>query len=181
MKTICKQLIVISIILLLVGVSISSAISVDTKSTISDKDREECRECNEVSDADLIRVERLLDRVEVYSKLLLVLSRHNPELREISEELSKDISKLTRMLEELTEESYLPIICTIVGINLILFAGQLFFIGSEMRSLEQQGLQDEFIYKYYVVLYKIVESIVNFIGYIYFIVFECPEFPYYEP
>ena len=92
MKTISKQTIVLSIILLLIGVSVSSAISVDTKSTISNNQSEECKECNEVSDADLVKVERLLDKVEVYSKLLLVLSKHNPEFREISEELLNEIT-----------------------------------------------------------------------------------------
>ena len=91
MNNISKKSIVISIILLLVGVSLSSAISVDTKSTISNNESEECKECNEISNADLVKVERLLDRVEVYSKLLLVLSRHNPEIKEISEELLNEI------------------------------------------------------------------------------------------
>ena len=47
------------------------------------------RDCgyNSVSNTDLIKVERLLNRVEVYSKLLLVLSRCNPEIQEEIEEL----------------------------------------------------------------------------------------------
>ena len=110
MKNICKKSIVISIILLLVGVSVSSALSVDTKSTISNNKSKECRECNEISDSDLIRVERLLNRVEVYSKLLLVLSRYNPKLREISGELYYEISFLK---EEFTNDRY-PLICNVL-------------------------------------------------------------------
>jgi hypothetical protein len=87
-KLYCKIL-AWSIIFLFIGVSFSSAISVDTRSVIENE--EECKECNKVDNADLIKVERLLDRVEVYSKLLLVLSRYNPELKEVSEELSDDI------------------------------------------------------------------------------------------
>ena len=110
MKKLCKKSIVISIILLFVGVSASSAVSVDTKSTISNNQNEECRECNEISDADLVKVERLLNRVEVYSKLLLVLSRHNPELREICEELSNGI---TTLKESLKNDGY-SIICVLI-------------------------------------------------------------------
>jgi hypothetical protein len=112
-----RKSIVISIILLLIGVSVSSAVSVDTKSTISNNQREECRECNEVSDADLIRVERLLNRVEVYSKLLSVLGKYNPELREMSEELSDEITTLNDLYEELNlhqSSQYIPIVCEIV-------------------------------------------------------------------
>jgi hypothetical protein len=105
-----KELIGFIICMLFIGVSVSSAVSVDTKSTISNNESDECRECNEVSDADLIRVERLLDRVEVYSKLLLVLSRYNPELKEISDELSNGISTLKG---EIANDNY-PIICEIL-------------------------------------------------------------------
>ena len=96
MKNISKQLICISIILLLIGVSVSRAISVDTESTISNNESEECKECNEVSDADLIKVERLLNRVEVYRKLLIVLAKHNPEVLEDCKEISNMITTLNK-------------------------------------------------------------------------------------
>ena len=107
-----RGILAIGIICLFVGVSASSAVSVDTKSTISNNQNEECRECNEISDADLVKVERLLNRVEVYSKLLLVLSRHNPELRELSEELSSEILPLINMFNEL--KSSFSILSTII-------------------------------------------------------------------
>ena len=119
MKTTSKQLIVISIILLLIGVSVSSAISVDTQSTISSNESVEDCGCGEVSDADLIRVERLLDRVEVYSKLLLVLSRHNPEVLEDYEELSNDIELIKYMFKDFKSKQLIddyPIICFILEI-----------------------------------------------------------------
>jgi len=56
--------------------------------------------CGEVSDTDLVKVDRLLDRVEVYSKLLLVLSKHNPELREMSKELSNQLSNINKLYDE---------------------------------------------------------------------------------
>ncbi len=83
-----KKLIGIFICMLFVGVSVSSAFAVDTKQSMVNKaSEEECIECKEVSKTDLIKVERLLNRVEVYSKLLLVLSRNNPELNGKSKEL----------------------------------------------------------------------------------------------
>ena len=74
MNTICKKIHVIGIILLFVGVSVSSAISIDNKPKISqDENEEDCR-CNEVSDADIVKLEKQLVRLGRHSKLLLVLS-----------------------------------------------------------------------------------------------------------
>ncbi len=87
MKNICKKTITFSIILLLIGVSVSSAISIDTKSTITNNESVEDCNCKEIDSRHLVRLERQLNRLEVYSKLLLVLSSYNSELREISEEL----------------------------------------------------------------------------------------------
>jgi hypothetical protein len=93
MKTISKKSITFSIILLFIGVSISSGISVDTETT----DVEDCKECNEIDDTHLLILDRQLNRLEIYSKLLLVLSRYYPELEEISEELSNEISILNKL------------------------------------------------------------------------------------
>jgi hypothetical protein len=106
MKSISKQLICISIILLLVGVSYTSAIRVDNKIPIVESE-EDCG-CNEVSDADIVRLEKQLDRLERYSKRLLVLSKDYPELWEMSKELSYKISLLKG---ELTDDSSYSLIC----------------------------------------------------------------------
>ncbi len=87
-----SKILAIGIIILFIGVGIHPAFAVDTKQSIRFNQSEKCRECSEISDADLVKVESLLNRVGVYSKLLLVLSRYNPELREISEDLSYLIS-----------------------------------------------------------------------------------------
>jgi hypothetical protein len=71
MKTICKKSIVISIILLLFGVSVSSAVSVDTKSTISNNESDECREC-EKSDSGICNLLELLFNT-IIDRLDLVL------------------------------------------------------------------------------------------------------------
>jgi hypothetical protein len=92
MKSIFKQLICIIIILLLVGVSYTSAIRVENKTSIV-KIEEDCG-CNEVSDTDIVGLEKQLDSLEVYSKLLLVLSRNNPELKEITYEIFEIIDSI---------------------------------------------------------------------------------------
>ena len=82
MKSISKQLITISIIILLVGVSYTSAIRVENKIPIVEVE-DDCG-CNEVSNADIVILEKQLDR---YSNLLLVLSKAYPEIREKCEEV----------------------------------------------------------------------------------------------
>jgi len=73
---------------------------------LESNNEEDCG-CGEISDVDLIKLERLLNRVEVYSKLLLVLSKYNPELREVSEELL-DIINSVNLWD-------FPIICSTLG------------------------------------------------------------------
>lgn len=92
-----SKTLVIGVVVLFVGVSLSSAVSINAKSAMDHEQSEECRECNEVSDADLIKVERLLERVEIYSKLLMVLSKNNPEIKENYENLADMISILNTL------------------------------------------------------------------------------------
>lgn len=89
MKKLCNTAIIIIIILLFLGVSVSSAISIDTKSATSNNKGEECRSCRIASKSDLIKAESLLGIVEVYSKLLLVLSKYNPEIEYLYNDLQK--------------------------------------------------------------------------------------------
>ncbi len=66
----------------------------DTKSPVVIQQSEEDCNCKDIDNRHLVILERQLNRLEVYSKLLLILSKHNPELKEISEELSNRISTL---------------------------------------------------------------------------------------
>ena len=114
-KLYCKVL-AVGIIVLFLGVSVSSGFAVDTNQSVRVNQGEkciECRECDEISDVDLVRVERLLYRVEVYSNLLSVLSRHNPKLKEISEKLSDCISTIIEIFKDLSDDPF-PIICDIL-------------------------------------------------------------------
>jgi len=90
---------------LFIGVGIHPAISVETKTSIVNQQSENDCGCEEVSNTDLIKVERLLNRLEVHIKLLLVLSKHNPELTEEYEELSNEIITLNGMYKGLKPNS----------------------------------------------------------------------------
>ena len=116
MKNICKKTITFSIILLLIGVSVLSAISVDIHSTISNNRVEDCRECKEVSISDLVKGVRLLKRAEIYSKLLLVLSSHNPKLSMIYDGFSYIIARLIDTFQNfnINQNQQPAIICIIL-------------------------------------------------------------------
>ena len=75
------------IIILLIGVFVNPAFAVNTKlSNVYQQNEEDCN-CGKVSKTDFIRVERLLNRLEVYLKILFILSRNNLEIKEKSEKL----------------------------------------------------------------------------------------------
>ena len=62
MNTICKKTLVIGIILLFVGVSVSSAISVDNKPVLSQDESEEDCDCQSNAKTDL--TEKILNKLE---------------------------------------------------------------------------------------------------------------------
>ena len=151
MNTICKKTLVIGIILLFAGVSASSAISVDTKPVISQDKSEECIECRELSNAELVKVKQLVNRVETYSKLLLVLARDNPELNDISEEFSKEISTLK---DKLAEQQFLIICFILDGIaNIILGIDNVLI--EWIKLIEEGSLEREIAEFFYEIFYQI--------------------------
>ena len=117
MKNISKKTIVIIIILLLISVSESSAISIDNKPTIV-KSEEDCN-CKEIDSRHLAVLEKQLNRLEVYTKLLLVLSKYNPEIKDEIEELSYEI---TTIREDLTDYPSFRPICEILEVLIIRLA-----------------------------------------------------------
>jgi hypothetical protein len=144
MKSISKQLICISIIFLLLGVSYTSAIRVENKTTIVDSE-EDCG-CNEVSDADIVRLEKQIDRLERYSNLLLVLSRYNPELKDECEELVNGISSIKGIFDDLPDEPSDTILCGIFTF--------LYMILSPIVIIS--NLIYEFIYEYFPILSELL-------------------------
>ena len=116
-KNLLSKTLVIGIIFLFIGVSVSSAISIDAKSTISNNESVEDCGCQDVSSQHLVRLERLLDRLEVSTKILLLLSKHNPEIAEKCQEMFDRITTITDKYEELKPKAPLddyPIICAIL-------------------------------------------------------------------
>ncbi len=95
-----RGILAIGIVVLFIGVGIHPALAVNNKQSMVNKVSVEDCGCGEVSDTDLVKVDRLLDRVEVYSKLLLVLSKHNPELREMSKGLSNQLANINKLYDE---------------------------------------------------------------------------------
>ena len=95
----CKIL-ALCVVLSFIGIGIQPAFGVDIRQSISNNQSEECRECRELSNAELIKVKQLINRVETYSKLLLVLSKNNPELKEKSDDFYNQISTIQEMNDD---------------------------------------------------------------------------------
>jgi hypothetical protein len=89
-----RKIIGIIICMLFIGVSVSSAISVDVESTIINNQSEECRECKGISNIGIVNLDRQLNKLKVYSMWLLILSKHNPNVLENYEEISNRTSTL---------------------------------------------------------------------------------------
>jgi len=91
-----------------VGVHITTTRSNNLKSNNED----DCG-CNEVSDADIVKIERLLDRVTFCSNLLSTLLKHVPEIKKQYYGLLHRINKLNNVFEILTNPPH-PILCFIM-------------------------------------------------------------------
>jgi hypothetical protein len=104
--------------------------------------RENCA-CKEISVNEKIYIGMQLDRLKVYSSLILVLSKYNQELKEISEKLSNRISILTNICNNMDNPILTLIICNILEfiagsiLQLGLFIGVIgqFFNYSNMQIL----------------------------------------------
>ena len=95
------------VVVLFIGVGIQPAFAI-TPNTSSSK--EDCN-CEELNNYELVKVERLLNKAEVYSKFLSVLSKYNPETKD---EIGKLSDKISTLKEELADETALPTICFIL-------------------------------------------------------------------
>ena len=89
-----KKTLVFGIIILFIGVSIQPVFADDNKSSTDNTENENDCGCEVVSDAQHIRFEELLNRLEIYAKKLSLLFKDNPKIVEKCEELSKIISKI---------------------------------------------------------------------------------------
>ena len=113
-KTLLSKTLILGIVLLFIGVSYSSAISVDSKSTIDKKQRVNDFDSREISNTHPDNLYMLFNRLEVYSKRLILLSKNNPEITEKWEELGirnsalKDINNDRSICDKL-ENIYLSL------------------------------------------------------------------------
>jgi hypothetical protein len=123
-------------------------------------------DCKEVSKSDLIHVERLLDKVEVYSKLLLVMSRQNPEIRELNEDLSNMISPLNTL--DLND-----LICNILWEIGSVLGHQVEYIEELLERYNDNPIIYKLIYSYYMIL-----NIEAFVYYYLIFMFGCYWNPY---
>jgi hypothetical protein len=109
-----KKGIVIGIILLFFGATLSSAISVETKPNTSIGLRNERCECNEISSSNLIKLKKQLNKLEIYTKLLLILSKENQGINKKCQELLNCISK-TNINDDTIMCNFLEKIFNILG------------------------------------------------------------------
>ena len=147
----CKIL-ATGIILLFIGLPFSSAISVDTTPCISKDESEECIECEEVKKAELVKVKQLLSRVEEYCKLLLVLSKYTPEIKDEMYDLSYRISKLTDEILDISSDEPFPLICDILELILDLLDSIKLSILNWIDSADEGSL-NQFIAEIVLIIY----------------------------
>lgn len=118
MRTSCiNNSLAVAIILLFVGVGIQPAFAVTSNTTESEDD---CDICSKASKQYIDRLTTLLDRLEKHNNQLSVLSKHNPEVEEKYQKLSKKIAIFKEMNKELNLDWNFPIICTILSIIFVL-------------------------------------------------------------
>ena len=106
----CKIL-TVGIIVLFIGVSIPSAISIDTKSILSKNKSVENCSYNNISNKDVFKLDKQLKSFEGYFELKKDSSTHNQELKSIYE----DFLKLKSNISELESESLICILLFYYG------------------------------------------------------------------
>ncbi len=160
-----NKILVMGITILFIGVGIYPAFAVDNKTSVVNQQNEENCGCEVVSKSDLIKVKRLLNRLEVYSKLLLVLSKNHPELVETSEELTNKITILNGMYKGLKANPLLP---DNLAICIYLFI--IYKFSSPIKKIFQDIYEN--IQKYPYLYYYLFDIVLNLYSIFYFIVDE---------
>ena len=80
-KSLFRKGLVLGIIALFIGVGIQPVFAVETKTSIMNKGSvEDCTNCQVDSNLYRVRLEKLLDRLESYIKILGILYKDNPEI-----------------------------------------------------------------------------------------------------
>ena len=145
-----KKTLVFGIIILFIGVSIQPVFAVDNKSSTDNTENENDCGCEVVSDAQYIRFEKLLNRLEIQIKKLSLSFKENPRFIEKYEKLSNKILTLDELNLELKSNSpiiiceFLDKIATLIGIR-VFACGSLCIILSEYYNLTL--LSDFFLFR----------------------------------
>ena len=167
------KILALCVVLCFIGIGIQPAFAIDIKQSISKDETEECEDCKELSNAELVKVKQLINRVEVYSKLLLVLARDNPELRYLSEELS---DKIAILKEEITNGPPFPIICATLE-YIILFVSYMPEIFDDwMQNSSPLKMIIAWIYSRTIIFFVYPIFVVTFIIGVYL---ACWDYPYW--
>jgi hypothetical protein len=164
-----RNALAVSIILLFIGIAVQPSIatvqpeSIDVEySTVN----EEVCNCQTVRKSHLILIKSLLNRLEKLDNKLSVISKYNPIVPEVYQELSDRIAKLKDINKVLKSDWKYPVVCTILIILLLIFSN----IGGIIYMA------------YYInpVLYSILLSVLFIISYPIFILilrFDCMYWP----
>ena len=94
-----KKSLVVGIIVLFIGVGFQPAFANEVSITNKSEVEEDC-DCQPVSNLHLIRLERMLNRLEIHTKILSVISKYNSEIAEKYQEISNRILTLVSINEE---------------------------------------------------------------------------------
>ena len=127
-QNLISKILAMGIIVLFIGLGFSSAISIENRSSIVNNKSEEDCGCQETSDSYLVKLDRMTSRLEVYIKILMLLSKNNLELIKIWEELTVKISAL----EDVNNDK--PI-CDILENIYLVFKDRLFYLSDIYKSL----------------------------------------------
>jgi hypothetical protein len=92
-----KKVVVVGIIVLFIGVGVQPSFANEVSITAISNNEDDCN-CEPISNLHLVireilsnKLDRLLNRLEVYTGIILILYRYNPDVTEKFEELSNEI------------------------------------------------------------------------------------------
>ena len=114
---------------------------IEDNNTITETyDNDDCG-CQDVSNQHLVNLERLLNRLESYSKIILLLPKFYPDIAEECKELSNRITSLAEMNEELKSDSpFKDVICFALLMAFLAFNGIMFALGDIMLAFGEDSI-----------------------------------------
>jgi hypothetical protein len=151
-KNMFKKGLVVGIIFLFIGVSVQPAFAKNTIKTTISETLEDC-ECQTVSNHNLdrldklsIRTNMLLNRAKIFTNIVGILSKNNPE---ISKEKFEELSNRITILKEINEKQLWPghPICTallFITFSLYIAVGYYYDKAQHWEGLGFDGIADLF-------------------------------------